>query len=150
MRVILLEDVNKLGNKGDLKEVADGYASNFLFPRNLAESATPGLIEQWRQKQIKLEAERKQKYKELEELQKKINDLEIKLTVKMGDKGKAFKGVGSDDISKVLTEKGFDVPKTKIEFPTVKESGSYEALLSLGEGIKAKIKIQIKAQKKAD
>ena len=148
MRVILLENINKLGNKGDLKEVADGYARNFLLPHNLAQLATPNLIEQWRQKQIKLEAEREQKHKELEGLQKKINGLELKLIIKTGESGKAFKGIGSDDISKALAEKGFDVPKTKIEFTTVKEIGSYEALLSLGEGIKAKIKILIKAQKK--
>lgn len=148
MRVILLENIDKLGNKGDLKEVADGYARNFLLPSNLAQLATPNLVEQWRQKQIKLEAKRKQKHKELEELQKKINGLEFKLMIKTGESGKAFKGIGSDDISKVLAEKGFDVPKTKIEFTTVKEIGSYEALLSLGEGIKTKIKILIKAQKK--
>ncbi len=148
MKVILVQDVDALGHKGDLKEVSNGYARNFLFPRNLAQAAIPNLIEQWRQKQVKLETERQKKHKELEDLQKKLNGSEFELLIKVGEGGKAFKGVGPAEISKALSDKGFDVSKAKIEFPTVKEPGSYEAILNLGEGIKAKVKILIKAQKK--
>jgi len=145
MRIILLQDVEKLGQKGNLKEVSDGYARNFLLPQKLAQVATPALIKEWQQDKQGEKIQKQKKHEEILALQKKLDGLEVLATVKVGESGQVFKTVGAADISKALKEKGFNIPKTKIEFEPVREPGAYEVAVNLGEGIKAKIKVIIRA-----
>lgn len=108
MKVLLLQDVENLGLKGEIVRVKDGYARNYLIPRGLARAVTPSVLKAWeeerRQKRRKLERERKA----AEALAQKIQGTELVFTLKVGPEGKPFGSVTTADILKALEEKGFE------------------------------------------
>lgn len=145
MKVILLEDVKKLGKKGDLVDVSDGYARNFLFPRNLAKEATEGSLKQL--KQVK-DAIAKKKQKELEqakELAKVLSNTTVTLKVKAGEQGKLFGSVTSKDISEALKKQyNIEVDRRKIELQEpIKSLGSYKVDVKLAPEVDAKLSVKI-------
>ena len=145
MKVILLEDVKKLGKKGDLVDVSDGYARNFLFPRNLAKEATEGSLKQL--KQVK-DAIAKKKQKELEqakELAKVLSNTTVTLKVKAGEQGKLFGSVTSKDISEALKKQyNIEVDRRKIELQEpIKSLGSYKVDIKLAPEVDAKLSVKI-------
>ncbi|HHV17355.1 MAG TPA: 50S ribosomal protein L9 [Thermoanaerobacterales bacterium] len=145
MKVILLEDVKKLGKKGDLVDVADGYARNYLLPRNLAQEATAGGIKQIKQQKAALE-KRKKKEKELaQEIAEKLSKTSVTLKVKAGDQGKLFGSVTSKDISEALKEQQqIQVDRRKIELTEpIKSLGSYEVDIKLAPEVEAKLTVKI-------
>ncbi len=145
MKVILLEDVKKLGKKGDLVDVADGYARNYLLPRNLAQEATAGGIKQNKQKKAALE-KRKKKEKDLaQEIAEKLSKTSVTLKVKAGDQGKLFGSVTSKDISEALKEQQqIQVDRRKIELTEpIKSLGSYEVDIKLAPEVEAKLTVKI-------
>jgi len=104
MKVVLLKDVSKIGKKGEIKNVSDGYARNFLIPRRLALVATPEVLKKI-EKENQLKAEKEKQIKEesqklLKELQKQL----YKITVKAGGSGKLFGALTSADIAKLISE----------------------------------------------
>lgn len=141
MKIILLADVRNVGRKGDVKEVADGFARNFLIPRQLAKLATPNIITEWQQHKALEQKRGEERHSEIQTAQKKLESTEFRIEIAVGEKGKAFKGIGAVDISAALKKHGFDIPKAKIEFPAVKEPGSYAARIHLGENVIAHAKI---------
>lgn len=145
MKVILLEDVKKLGKKGDLVDVADGYARNYLLPRNLAQEATAGGIKQIKQQKAALE-KRKKKEKELaQEIAEKLSKTSVTLKVKAGDQGKLFGSVTSKDISEALKEQQqIQVDRRKIELTEpIKSLGSYEVDIKIAPEVEAKLTVKI-------
>jgi large subunit ribosomal protein L9 len=145
VKVILLEDVKKLGKKGDLVDVADGYARNYLLPRNLAQEATAGGIKQIKQQKAALE-KRKKKEKELaQEIAEKLSKTSVTLKVKAGDQGKLFGSVTSKDISEALKEQQqIQVDRRKIELTEpIKSLGSYEVDIKLAPEVEAKLTVKI-------
>jgi len=145
LKVILLEDVKKLGKKGDLVDVSDGYARNFLFPRNLAKEATEGSLKQL--KQVK-DAIAKKKQKELEqakELAKVLSNTTVTLKVKAGEQGKLFGSVTSKDISEALKKQyNIEVDRRKIELQEpIKSLGSYKVDVKLAPEVDAKLSVKI-------
>ena len=145
MKVILLEDVKKLGKKGDLIDVADGYARNYLFPRNLAREATEGGIKQLKQEKAALENKKKKELQQAKELAAKLSKTTVTLKVKSGDQGKLFGSVTSKDISKALKEQHkIEVDRRKIELPEpIKSLGSYEVDVKLATEVDAKLNVKI-------
>lgn len=145
MKVILLEDVKKLGKKGDLIDVADGYARNYLFPRNLAREATKGSIKQLKQEKAALENKKKKELQQAKELAAKLSKTTVTLKVKSGDQGKLFGSVTSKDISKALKEQHkIEVDRRKIELPEpIKSLGSYEVDVKLAPEVDAKLNVKI-------
>ena len=102
MKVILLQDVKKIGKKGDVINTSDGYARNYLFPRKLAEEATEASLHILNNK---IANERKQKLAEIEAAQKVAADLkgkEIKITTKTGESGKLFGAITSKDVAALI------------------------------------------------
>lgn len=146
MRIILIENINNLGKKGDTREVSDGYARNFLLPRKLAEVATPDAINK-----SKIQAEKSiEKEKEgLEKIKKLAQELEGKeIIIKAkAKKGKLFGSIGKKEISKELKKKGLDVSENNIllENP-IKEIGDMEISVGLSKGIEAKIRLIIEEE----
>lgn len=103
MKVILLQDVKKLGKKGDVVSTSDGYARNFLFPRNLAQEATDSNLHVLNAKK---DVERRKKTAEIEAAQKLADDLRdkvVKIDAKAGDSGKLFGAITSKDITHCST-----------------------------------------------
>ena len=127
MKVILLQDVAGIGRKGEVKNVSDGYAGNFLLPKKLAQIATPSMI-------VSIEKTKKQGDQD-KEIQKNImeknitglKDLKVKLKAKANEKGHLFSIIHQDEISKILKEKyHLDIPSKIIEISKpIKELGAH-------------------------
>ena len=115
MKVILLKDIEKLGKKYEVKEVADGYARNFLIRRGLAKPATEKLIK-WAEEQRKLAIEKAQEQlKKVQKLASQLDGQEVEFIVKFGKQGELFESITQMKIAKQLKEMGFDIKKTQIE-----------------------------------
>lgn len=148
MKIILLEDVKNVGKKGNILEVADGYARNFLIRNKLAVAATEqskAILEQ--QKQHKIDQE-KEDVKNAEALKVKLSELTLVFPVKTGENGKVFGSVSSKQIGEELLKKHkITIDKRKIldegPFNTV---GFYNVQIELHKQVIATIKIQLKAQ----
>lgn len=147
MKVILLQDVKKIGKKGDVIEASDGYARNFLFPRKLAQEATDANMHILNNKK---ENERKQKLAELEAAQKLAGELkgkEIKITAKTGENGKLFGAITSKDVAQLIKEQyKVDIDKKKIVMDTIKVAGNYEIDVKLYPEVSTKMKVIIVPQ----
>lgn len=141
MKVILRKDFEQLGKIGDLVEVKDGYARNFLFPRHIAYVATKGnlaALEEEKKQVVKKEA------KELEAAQNIATELEkvsVTIPVKVGEEDKIFGSVTTQMISDALKEKGFEVDKRKIEISEpIKSLGIYSVSIKLHHKVEAVVK----------
>jgi len=142
MKIILLQDVENLGKKDEIKEVADGYARNFLLPKKLAIIATKGAIKQL---ELKKEIEAKKAEKELmkiQEIAKNLDGLEIEIPVKIDENGQIYGSITALKLSKILKEKGFDISKKQIKLEEpIKEVGEYDIVVELPHGLEAKVKV---------
>lgn len=116
MKVILIDDVKKLGKKGDLVNTKTGYARNFLFPNNLAIEATKENIKNWKEEQKNIEAKKEAERQEALKLKEEIENTKVTIKAKAGDGDKLFGAVTAMDISKALKEqKGIQIDRKKIE-----------------------------------
>ncbi|MBA5851663.1 50S ribosomal protein L9 [Clostridium sp. cel8] len=144
MKVILIKNVKSLGKKGEVVNVSDGYARNFLLPRGYAKEANDVNIHILNNKK---EAERKQKLEEIEAAQKLANSLkgkEIRLQVKCGENGKLFGAITGKDIAdKLNKEFNIKVDKKKIVMDNIKSIGKYDVEVKLYPEISSKIKVVI-------
>ena len=147
MKVILLQDVKRVGKKGEVIEASDGYARNFLFPRKLAEEATNANLHILNNKK---ENERKEKLAQLEAAQKVAAELkgkEIKITAKTGENGKLFGAITSKDVAELIkTQYKVEVDKKKIVMDTIKVAGGYEIDVKLYPEVSTKMKVIIVPQ----
>ncbi len=144
MQVILEQDVPNLGKKGELKEVARGYARNHLLPRGLAVEATPQKLRDWEQRQEKEEAINKELEEQAREKAGKLSHKEVAFKMPAGEGGRLFGSVTPADVAEQLVKEGFEVDKKKIELSEqIKSVGSYTAEIRLHPGIKAEILIRV-------
>jgi large subunit ribosomal protein L9 len=145
MKVILQADVKGQGKKGDLVNVSDGYARNFLFPRKLAAEATPSALVEYerneKNKAAKLAAE-KAKAQELAEM---LKGKGITLTAKGGTAGRLFGSVSNVEVTEALNKQygtGIDRRDVALSEP-IKQQGTYSAKVKLGHGVSAEININV-------
>ncbi len=147
MKAILLQDIKSLGKKGDLVNVSDGYARNFLFPKNLAREANAQAMNELKN------AQQSKKYKtetEIAAANKAKSELEgskFVMLAKTGANGKLFGSITSKEISaEIKRQKGLDIDKRKITVESeIKTVGEYKAEIKLYSGIIANITIEVKA-----
>jgi len=147
MKVILQADVKGTGKKGQVFEVADGYARNFLFPKKLAIEATTGNVQDITHKKV-LEERRKEKEKEVAvELAGKLNALRIDVKTKTGEGGRLFGSVTSKEIVDALKKQhGVEVDKRKLELKEpIKALGNYEVHVKIYPDVIAKLQVQVVA-----
>jgi len=144
MKVILQKDIPNLGDAGDIKDVADGYARNYLLPKKLvllANESSRKAIEHQR-KLIKLKKDKRKK--ESEKVAEALNGVEIQIEAQVGEEGKLFGSVTSMDIAAKLLEKGHEVDKRKILLDApIKQEGEFEITIKLEEGLNAQIKVSV-------
>ena len=144
MKVILLQDVKKMGKKGDVIEASDGYARNYLFPRKLAEEATANALHVVNAKK---ENERRKKRAELEAAQKLAAELkgkEVTIDAKAGDNGRLFGAITNKDIAEVINNKfNLSIDKKKVVVNTIKVAGQYEVEVKLYPEVSTKMKVII-------
>lgn len=148
MKIILIKNVEKLGKRGDIVEVADGYARNYLIPGNLAKKATDKVISAY-EREKHLEEKRKEKrMSSSKEMSEKLEGKVIKYSVKAGDRDKVFGSITKGDITDSLVEMGYDIDRRQIILEeNIKSLGEYDVELDLGEGVKASIKVVIEREK---
>lgn len=152
MKVILNDDVKHLGEMGDVKNVANGYARNYLFPRGLAVPCTPEAEAYFETKKEEIEARKAQKRKDSASLKDKLEGLEVVLTMPAGSNGKLYGAVTNLTVAEYYAANGFEIERKKIEIPglTIKNTGSYTAKVHLYESTVAEVKITVKAQETED
>jgi large subunit ribosomal protein L9 len=144
MKVILKEDVEKLGKSGDTVEVARGYARNYLLPRGFALEATPGnikLLEGARRREARM---LKTEMEDAIELAASLSKASCTVPVLVGKDDKMFGSVTAADIAQVLTEKGFDVDKRRIRIKKpIKELGIYRVPIRLHQEVETQVKVWV-------
>ena len=144
MEVILLENIEKLGSRGQAVKVADGYGRNYLLPKNLAVAATPQnrkRMEQQRVRFLKLEAKEKGDAQDLATL---LQGVSVTLTRKSGEKGTLFGSVTAIDIAEKLAAQGYNIDKRKIALDSpLKVMGEYEVPIKLHSEVTAFIKVRV-------
>ncbi|MDO4460202.1 MAG: 50S ribosomal protein L9 [Clostridia bacterium] len=148
MKVVLLQDVKALGKKGELVNASDGYARNFLFPKNLAKEANAQAMNELKNAadskafKIKTETENAQKIAD------ELNGKTVKIQAKAGQGGKLFGKVTSKEVSEhIKNQFKVDIDKRKISIDAeIKAFGSYKADIKLYQGIIAKVTVQVVEQ----
>lgn len=144
MKVILLSDVKGKGKKGDVINVADGYASNYLIKNKLAQFASKEALNV-NSRQKASEEFRKQEEKILAlELKKNIEEISLTLPVKCGENGKLFGTVTTKEIAEALQKQNINIDKRNIVLKeNIKNSGTYPIEIKIYTGISAKTKIEV-------
>ena len=149
MKVILQQDVKGQGKKGQMVEVSEGYARNFLLPRKLAILATADAINTMNLKEKARKAEEARQKAEAEEIAKKLKDCKVQLTAKAGNGGRLFGAVTTKEISEGLKKQySIDIPKQKLVLDEpIKAFGTYELKAKLGYEISGKIAVLVAEEK---
>ena len=147
MKIYLLKDVPSLGNKGEIKNVADGYAINYLFPQKIAQRADANIIKKISQeKEQKIITDKKTKEQALE-LVAKIKKIILEIPLKFSEKGKeSYSSVNSKRIIKELESRDIHLLENQIELKkSLKEEGLYDVPLTLHPEVKTSLKVRINA-----
>lgn len=144
MKVILIEDVNGLGKKYEVKNVADGYARNFLIPNNLVKIANEkALLWLEAQKEI-MEKKTEDDLTKSQEAASKIDGMEITIPVKIGEKGQLFEKITAVKIADKLKEEGIEVEKKQIKMEKpIEELGEYTVKIKFEHNLEPEVKIII-------
>jgi len=144
MKVVLLKDVNGIGAAGAVKEVKDGYARNYLFPRGLAVKATEQSLEavQHRQQAAAQRAQRQQE--DTQKLAAALEEAVIELRAKSGEGGRLFGSITAADIAAALASRGFEVGKKQVELAEpIKAAGFYKVPVRVGRGVVAHVDLNV-------
>ncbi|MGI6174651.1 MAG: 50S ribosomal protein L9 [Christensenellales bacterium] len=147
MKVILQQDVKGSGKKGDVINVSDGYARNYLLPKGLAQPADVANMNEHKQ-QKKTQAYRAQQQREAaEETAQKLNGQTVRIEAKCGTKGKLFGSITSKEIADAMSGLGFTIDKKKIDLKEpIRALGVVEVQIKLQSGIQAKVNVEVVAQ----
>jgi large subunit ribosomal protein L9 len=144
MEVILREDVEKLGNRGQVVKVAAGYARNFLLPKRLAVEANESnkkIVEQERQAYLRKEAKHKG---EQEDLAKLLGDVTVSIAQKAGENDQLFGSVTSKDVADALAAKGYTVDRRKIQLEEpIKQLGEFKVPVRLHKDVTAEVTVRV-------
>ncbi len=144
MEVILKKDFITLGYEGDICKVKDGYARNYLIPRNIAVIKNAGNLKTLAQMQKSLEKKRAKRKMEAEILKGKIVDISVMIPVKVAENGKLYGSVSPQNIVDALKEKEIDINKKDVHMDKhIKELGEYEIEIKLYHSVNANIKINV-------
>ena len=144
MKVILRRDHESLGKIGDIIEVKDGYARNFLLPRGIAYAALSGNLKALEEEKKAVEKKNLQELKTAESLAAELETVSVTIPVQVGEEDKLFGTVTTQMITDALKEKGHDIDKRKIEIEEpIKALGIYGVSIKLYQNVSAKIKVWV-------
>ena len=152
MKVILNEDVKYLGEEGDIKDVAKGYARNYLFPRNLAVPCNSFTLAHFESRKEEIEQRKAVKRQNAAGLKERLEALTLPIVMPAGPNGKLYGAVTNQTVSDELQKLGFEIERKRIELPglTFKSVGHYNATLKLYESAVAVLPIVVEAQPEAE
>ncbi|MNJ91038.1 50S ribosomal protein L9 [compost metagenome] len=144
MKVILQKDVKDVGRVGELVNVSEGFARNFLFPRKLAAEATEKRVSEYEHLKRVAEAKKKKALAERQELLNKINGTTVTFKLAAGESDRLFGTVTTTDISKELQKAGFSIDRRDIHLEEpIKILGTHKAVVRYSEGLEAKIQVSV-------
>ena len=148
MKVILNVDVKSLGEEGDVKNVANGYARNFLLPRKLAVPYNEATVLLFEGRKAEIEARKEQKRKDSASLKDKLEAAAIELVMPAASNGKLYAAVTAQVIAEALAKNGFEIERKRIDIAgnSIKSVGNYHATVRLYEAQTAELKVSVKAQ----
>ena len=142
MRVILLQDIENVGKKYEIKEVKNGYARNFLIPKGLVKPATKESLK-WVKVQKEIEIKKSEEaLKKAQEMASAIDGQEISISVKIGEEGQLFESITDQKIFEKLKELGFEIKKSQIDLPEpIKELGEFPVKIKFEHNLETEIKV---------
>jgi len=145
MEIILLEKIDRLGKLGDVVNVKNGFARNFLLPFGKAKIANEANVKELEERRAELEAKEAETLSVAEALKAKLDDMLVSITSKSGTEGKLFGSVGNADIAEAIVAAGVDIEKKMVRLPTgpIRNAGEYEIDLHLHTDVNAQIKLTI-------
>ncbi len=145
MKVILKADIKGVGKKDEVINASDGYARNFLFPKNLAVEANSENMNKLKAKQNSLKFQKNQEKEEAIKIADKLKRISLRIKVKAGENGKIFGGVSTKEISKELEiQHGISIDKKKIDLKeTIKTLGVHNVEVKLFEGVTGNLKVDV-------
>lgn len=145
MKVILQADVKKLGNKGDLVDVAEGYARNFLIPRGLAVAANEANLRSLKVSQSQAQAKQEREKEAARQVAAELEGLHVKIEAKTGDSGRLFGSVTAADIAEAVKgASGHELDRRKIDLDEpIKNLGTYQISVGVHPGISAKLRVEV-------
>ena len=146
MKVILLTDVRGTGKKGEIKEVSDGYANNFLIKTGKAKRADNATISENKNRQEANDFHKEMERQEAVSLGEKLKGQKVILSIKCGENGKTFGSISGKEIADELAQKGYNVDKRKIDIKEpIKTIGDYEVSVKLHPTVSVKVKVEVRA-----
>lgn len=149
MLVLLLQNVNKLGNKNEIKNVSDGYAKNFLFPKKLAIKATPELIKKAEKQKVLEEKKQEEVQKLLIEQAKKIEGKRFIIKVKVGEEGQLFEAISAIKIAEKMNQNGFNIDQKQIILKEpIKKIGDHKVSVKFGANLQSTVTVVIDKEDK--
>ncbi len=148
MKVILNKDLAPLGEEGDVKEVARGYARNYLFPKGIALPYTERTVKLFESRQAEIDARKAQKRQNAAGLKDKLAALELNLTMPAGPNGKLYGAVTNQTIAEELGKQGYEIERKRIEVPgnSIKSVGKYKVIVKLYENASAEVNVVVQGQ----
>lgn len=152
MKVILNQDVKHLGEEGDVKTVANGYARNYLYPRNLAVPYNDMTVAFFESRKAEIEAKKAAKRQDAASLKDKLEALALVIVMPAGQNGKLYGAVTNQTVADALTKEGFEIERKRIEIPgaTIKATGKYTCSVRLYETAVAELNFVVKSQEQAE
>lgn len=147
MKVILLQNIPALGKRNDVKDVSDGYARNFLFPRNLAKFVTEPALKVLAIQKTKEEKEKSEEYQKYKVIAEKLKEIILTFKVKIGEKGRAFGSVTPLKIKEALKKQGVEVEKDWILLEeSIKTTGESMVKIKLPQGLVGEVKVLVEKE----
>lgn len=148
MKVILKADIKGVGKKDQVIEASDGYARNFLFPKNLAVEANADNMNKWKAKKQSKQYQKQQEKEEAIHIADKLSKISLKIKVKAGGNGKIFGGVSSKEIAEMLKkEYQMEIDKKKIDLKEpIKTLGERKVEIKLFEGVVGSVRVDVIAE----
>ncbi len=144
IKIVLKGDVAGVGKTGDVKQVKDGFARNFLLPRNLASVATDHALRQVEIDQKKKETKKVLEKKKAQELAEKFNSLSVTMAVEVNEDGKLYGSLSAQDVEKALSAEGIEIDKKMILLASpIKDLGIYDLDIKLHPEVAVKIKVWV-------
>lgn len=146
MKIILKKDVQNLGEAGEVVEVKNGYALNYLVPQGFATVATKGALKQ-HEETIRQRAHKEAKLvADAEAVKKNIESMPVKLTVKVSENGKLYGAVTAAMVADAFAALGVDIDKKNISVPEIKETGEFEGKVKVYKAVVADVKVLVEAE----
>lgn len=144
MEVILLKDVDHLGESGEIHEVADGYGRNYLIPQRLARVATDGAVRQIKEDQRQQARKQAAKQEQAESLKEELEDMQVVFSAKTGEDNRIFGTITTQQVAVELDNRGFEIDRRDIELDEdIRQVGVYTATIDLHENVTASLDVQV-------